>query len=238
MDILVVTESKLDESFPAGQFCMQGYCPPFRLDRNANGGGVPIYVRDDIILVVTESKLDDSFPKGQFLIEGYSPPFRLDRNANGGGILIYVRSDITCKELKDHTPVENLEGIFLELNLKKSKWLLFGGYNPNKDYIVHFTQGLGAILDHYMSKYDNFILLGDFNSEMGDNTMAAFGDTYNLTNLIKEPTCFKNPLNPSSIDLILTNRSRSFQNSQTLETRLSDHHKLTITVIRAFFPKY
>ena len=75
------------------------------------------------ILVVTESKLDNSFPDGQFLMEGYSPPFRLDRNANGGGILIYVREDITCRELKDHPSLNDLEGIFLELNIKKSKWL-------------------------------------------------------------------------------------------------------------------
>ena len=88
-----------------------------------------------------------------------------------------------------------------------------------------------------MNKYDNFLLLGDFNSEMQENAMKEFSETYNLSNLIKEPTCFKNNLNPSLIDLILTNRPRSFQNSHAVETGLSDHHKLTITVMRAFFPK-
>ena len=56
-------------------------------------------------------------------------------------------------------------------------------------------------------------------------------------NLIQEPTCFKNPLNPSSIDVILTNKKRSFQNSQAIETGLSDHHKMTITVLRIFVKK-
>ena len=88
-----------------------------------------------------------------------------------------------------------------------------------------------------MSKYDNFILLGDFNEEIKENAMMEFCETYNLSNLIKEPTCFKNPLNPSSIDVILTNHPRSFQNSLAIETGLSDHHRLTITVMRAFFPK-
>ena len=87
-----------------------------------------------------------------------------------------------------------------------------------------------------MPKYDNFLLLGDFNSEMTEYAMKEFSDTYNLSSLIKEPTCFKNPLNPSVIDLI-TNRPRSFQKSQLIETGLSDHHKLTITVMKAFFPK-
>ena len=99
-----------------------------------------------------------------------------------------------------------------------------------------FLKGIGAVLDHHMTTY-NFLLLGDFNSEVSENAMKEFCDIYNLTNLIKEPTCFKNPLNPSSIDLILTNRPRSFQNSKIIETGISEHHKLTITVIRAHLKK-
>ena len=67
--------------------------------------------------------------------------------------------------------------------------------------------------------------------------MRDFSKTYNLSNLVNERTCFKNPCNPSLIDLILTNRPRSFQDSQVIETGLSDHHKMTITVLRAFFQK-
>ena len=189
------------------------------------------------ILVITESKLDESFPIVQFIMEGYSPPFRLDRNANGGGVLIYAREDIACRELEDHPHISNIEGIFLELNLKRSKWLVFGGHNPSKDNIANFVKELGTILEHYIPKYDNFLLLGDFNSEITENTMKEFSDIYNLSSLIKEHTCFKNPLNPSIIDLILTNRPRSFQNSQAIELGLSAHHKLTITIMKAFFPK-
>ena len=93
------------------------------------------------------------------------------------------------------------------------------------------------MLDHHVTKYENFLLLCDFNSEVSENAMKEFCDTYNLTNLIKEPTCFKNPLNPSSIHLILTNRPRSFQNSKVIQTGSSDHHKLTITVMRAHLLK-
>ena len=96
---------------------------------------------------------------------------------------------------------------------------------------------LGPILDTHMPKFDNFLLLGDFNSEPHEFSMSEFCDTYNLQNLITEPTCFKNPHNPSSIDLMLTNKIRKFQNSQVIETGLSDHHKMTITVLRAFYQK-
>ena len=39
-DILMISETKLDESFPPGQFLLHGYSAPFRFDRNGNGGGI------------------------------------------------------------------------------------------------------------------------------------------------------------------------------------------------------
>ena len=48
IDILIITETKLDDSFPTAQFTISGYSKPYRLDRNRNGGGVIIYIRGDI----------------------------------------------------------------------------------------------------------------------------------------------------------------------------------------------
>ena len=96
---------------------------------------------------------------------------------------------------------------------------------------------LTPILDHYLCSYDNYLVIGDFNSEPDGEAMKEFCNNYNLTNLIKEPTCFKNPLNPSSIDLMLTNRAGRFQDSHTIETGLSDDHKMTVTVLKVFFQK-
>ena len=39
----------------------------------------------------------------------------------------------------------------------------------------------------------------------------SFCESYNLTSLIKQPTCFKNLKKPSCIDLILTSKPKSFQ---------------------------
>ena len=82
------------------------------------------------IIILTETKLDDTFPTSQFLMEGFSKPYRLDRNRNGGGILIFVREDIPNKELSKHTFPHDIEGLFIEINLRKCKWLLFGTYHP------------------------------------------------------------------------------------------------------------
>lgn len=48
VDILCITETKLDKSFPEGQFTMAGYKAPIRLDRDKPGGGLMIYIRAGI----------------------------------------------------------------------------------------------------------------------------------------------------------------------------------------------
>ena len=48
VDTLVISETKLDESFPAGQFKIPGFAPPFHSDRNEFSGGIMVFVREDI----------------------------------------------------------------------------------------------------------------------------------------------------------------------------------------------
>ena len=66
--------------------------------------------------------------------------------------------------------------------------------------------------------------------------MKAFCENGNLTNVIKQPTCYKNPKNPTCIDLILSNALRSFQSTCVIETGLSDFHD--ITVMKKSFRKF
>ena len=165
------------------------------------------------IFLITESKLDNSFPTAQFQINMFSSRYRLDANAHGGGILLYVREDIPSKLLKGTEFKGNLEAMFVEINLRKKKWLLSCSYNPQKSEIRKHLGAVGKNLDLYSSKYENFILLGDFNVEPTEDAMEEFMKAYNLKNLVKGPTCFKNPDKPSCIDLILTNKSKSFRTS-------------------------
>ena len=44
----MVSETKLDDSFPEGQFLIECFHSPFRFDRNKNSGGIMLYVREDI----------------------------------------------------------------------------------------------------------------------------------------------------------------------------------------------
>ena len=42
---------------------------------------------------------------------------------------------------------------------------------------------------------------------------------------------------PTCMNLILTNSSRSFQDTCTVETKLSDFHKLVATILKLYFPR-
>ena len=48
VDLLAISQAKLDDSFPVGQFKILGYASPFRLDRNQNDVGILAFVREDI----------------------------------------------------------------------------------------------------------------------------------------------------------------------------------------------
>ena len=48
VDVFMISETKLDDSFPEGQFLIDGYHTPFRYDRNGNGGDIFLYVGEDI----------------------------------------------------------------------------------------------------------------------------------------------------------------------------------------------
>ena len=60
----MISETKIDASFPTGQFLLNGYSTPFSLDRNAHGGGILLYVREDIpskLLLVEENLIKGFF---------------------------------------------------------------------------------------------------------------------------------------------------------------------------------
>ena len=189
------------------------------------------------ILLISETKIDGSFPPAQFFIQGFSEPYRRDRTKNGGGLLLYVSENIPSRRIPSPCVEGNNESVFVEINLYKKKWIVGGTYNPSKLSTQNHINYLSKCLDSFVSYYDNILLLGDFNCEPTDDVITDFCQSYNLKNLIKNPTCFKNVDNPSCIDLILTNRHRSFQNNVTIETGLSDFHHMTVSILKTFFRK-
>ena len=176
-------------------------------------------IKDNIdIPMISEKKNnnDVTFPHNQLFIEGFSTPYRLDRDSNVGGILLYVRKDIPSNLIA----IENkpIESFFVELKLHNDKWLINSSHNPHKSLIGNHFDALSKYLDSYSSKHGKVLILGDFNADIQEKRMKCFCDNYNLKSLIKQPTCYKNPDNPTCIDLLLTNAPSNFQSICCLET--------------------
>ena len=139
--------------------------------------------------------------------------------------------------------MKNVETICLELTFVKKKWCILFAYRPPNTDKEEFFDEISVSLNKILGKYDNIILAGDLNidelrpcSDSSKNHLSDMKDIFDLTKFIKEPTCFKSQ-NSTLLDLILTNRPRSFLKSQNFKTGLSDCHKLVCSILRASFKK-
>ena len=76
------------------------------------------------------------------------------------------------------------------------------------------------------------MVIGDFNLSVENSQPEGIIQAYELSSLIKKRTCYQSNT-PSCICLILTNRKHLFQLLNTVETGLSDHHKLICTILKS-----
>ena len=81
------------------------------------------------------------------MIERFSMPFRFYRNRSRGGVIVYVRDDIPSKQLTKHKFPDNTEGVFIEVDLRKTQWLIFGTYRPPSKTVEYFFKHVGYALD-------------------------------------------------------------------------------------------
>ena len=142
-----------------------------------------------------------------------------------------MRELTPIKALTQYKAPNDLGCGMIEINLKNKKWLVVAIYRPPSQTKQYFFDEISKILDHYCRQYENFILIGDFNCEIGDDVINDFVDSYELASLVRNPTCFKSG-SPRCIDLISTNTKSSFQATTTIETGLSDFHSMIVTVLR------
>ena len=196
------------------------------------------------VLAIAETKINDYFPSAQFQIEGYYCPseYRKDRTYNGGGgLLVYIKQGTPSKRLKCLEPL-GIESIFIEITIGKQKWCIINTYRSEDVKVDDYLTILSKSLDQVYNKYDNVIVMGDINIDFSNKNspkfkkLKTFCETFDLGNLIKLPTCFQGE-RPSSIDVILTNKRRSFINSNTVITGLSDWHAMVTTMFRAHVKK-
>ena len=126
----------------------------------------------------------------------FLPP--MDGNRNGGGILVFVREDIPSKKLKGNTLPGDIEAMAMEINLRKTKFLLMAAYQPPSQPDLYFFDNITKSLDKYAQSYHKVLLAGDFNVQVNE-AYPVISD-HDLNSIVKEPTCFKNLHNPNGTD--------------------------------------
>ena len=130
---------------------------------------------------------------------------------------------VPCRLLQGHPNFSHLKIIALAVYQDNRKWLFLGVNKPSNQNDIEFLNRIGRILDYYFQKYNNVAIIEGFNITTENTHHQRMIQTYNLNNLIKEPTCFRSN-NPSPrIDLLLTNQKIMYKFSNTFETDLSDH---------------
>ena len=196
------------------------------------------YVKKSLnVIAFAETKIDDSFPSSQFYVNDMKKPLRLDVSEKSGGLLVYVDNNISSKQVFP----KSMQGtkfqiIALEINLQKHKFILFVIYRPPKDDLSAFLNVLSESLDETLTKFDRFIIMGDFNANTENKSLKQFIDEYRCKSLIGSNTCFKSE-NGSCIDLILSNHPFSHQQNKTFETGFSDHHHLIYTMLKSKYER-
>ena len=120
----------------------------------------------------------------RYEIDGFNTPFQVDRDQKSGGIMLYFREDLPAKLL----PIDRTnESRFVQLNLKRTKWLISYSNNPNKSNIYSHLESLCRNLDLFSSKYKNYLVVGDFNVSVEEANIKNFCESFSLKNLIKDP---------------------------------------------------
>ena len=66
-----------------------------------------------------------------------------------------------------------------------------GIYRPPGMNAAYFINNICRGIDHYSNMYEHFVIMGDFNLEPTEELIEYICLSYNLYNLVKEPTCLR-----------------------------------------------
>ena len=130
------------------------------------------------VLAIAETKLDSLLP-------GFHEPLKLNINHQSGGLLVYIKTSLPSKILTKFKLPINIKIIPFEINLSIEKWLFVSIYKPPSQSNHYFLDILGDPVDFYSQDYGYKVILGDFNLEPSNPSIASFMNKQNLFNLVK-----------------------------------------------------
>ena len=121
------------------------------------------------VFVISETAIDDSFPLGSFKCPTFSTPFRRDHDKLCWETAYCLRKGIPTKYSRN-----NVEGIYIELNLLVKSWLWCYTYSTNVNIIEKHTDVLERSLDMHFGKYKNLMIICDPNADVKSELYETF----------------------------------------------------------------
>ncbi|CAB3997083.1 Hypothetical predicted protein [Paramuricea clavata] len=182
------------------------------------------------LIALTETWLNKEIPDAELQIPGYNL-FRRDRGVHGGGIGVYVKRNILVTRREDLGNVD-VEGLWLEISLPKSRGFLVGTFYPNSSnhHDKDFMFKLNNSLDIASAQGKEVLITGDLNVDLLAKR-AVIPECKQLRSLLKclqfkqvidKPTRIA-PNSLTLLDIIATNRPQNISDSGVITTNLSDH---------------
>ena len=190
------------------------------------------------IFTVSETWLNSTVQDLEIEIPGYVI-YRLDRqNSRGGGVCAYVSRNFKTEYLSDIslTAPSGFQQLWLKIQVKSMKsFILCTAYRPPNTPLSCFDSDLIESFVYASSFNVPIYLLGDLNCrlESSDNPEAKallnFCRSYNLSQLITRPTRVTETTS-SILDVILVSDTKQVLNVMVLESSISDHDLVYITL--------
>jgi hypothetical protein len=192
---------------------------------------------------ISETKLNPSIKSVvfKFFLKDFSF-YRQDRPhaSHGGGLVCYVKSCIPHTQRKDLAyNQDGIESMVVEVIMKKQRWFFIIIYRPPDVSIVYLRSAIDYMCMRCQAISQTMFILGDLNVDFckENNPLEYVLNDYSLINVIKGPTCFKNPNAPTLNDVILTNCPRRLTSTLNVCIGVSDHHNQIEAATRMYVPK-
>ena len=181
------------------------------------------------IICVTESHLDHNISDSDITLDGFSDfLFRKDRNCFGGGILVYSSQGI-CVKQRPELSFHGGELLWLEVLIPNFKLLICVAYRPPGTDNA-FWENFDFSIEQALNYTENIVITGDLNVDLLSQTNHKLNEilsTYDLTNVITEPTrmgALLDPILVSNVDIV------SDSEVITIDRSISDHNATLIHI--------
>ena len=190
------------------------------------------------IFSVTETHLSSNVSDSEISINGYTL-YRRDRQSHskGGGVVVYVKDSLLVSRRTDLEST-NVEGVWLEIFITKSRNILLGSlYRPpvgSQHLSNNFNVELEESINLAASESKEILLIGDLNAnflprqrldshsrDLKDMLTKNFG----MSQLIDQPTRITQ--NTSTlIDVVLSTHPHNIPFSSVIKLGISDHYMI------------